>query len=181
VHNRYYLLRSTHFVYSKLRKNTQRYLQSADAADLTPADGSVHQNGPVRSLPLTPRGRSSESLCFSLPHTLDPTSFIPTKIHYVFISLFQFYPALLSAGDLPPPLTHDVFLTYQIPFLPRLPFPHPEALYQVQFIHQLLPSLPPSYRPPSLRLNLYYPSLLDFSSRRPGARIIAPSPCRADM
>jgi hypothetical protein len=53
--------------------------------------------GRVRSLPVTPRGRSSES---------------QPKIHNIH-SKFQFIPALLSADDLPPPLTHDAFLTYQ--------------------------------------------------------------------
>lgn len=136
--------------------------------------------GPLRSLS-SPRGRSSESLCFSLPSHARPYLFHPLRKSIIFSfpysnSTLQ----LLSADDLPPPLTHDAFLTYQIPSLPRLPFPHPEALYQVQFIHSLLPSLPPSYRPPSLRLNLYYPfaSRLLFSPPRRAHHCTLPMPCR---
>ena len=69
-------------------------MQSADGADLTPADGRAHQRSQTR-------GRSSESH-FSHTH--------PTKIIISSFSLFQI-PALLSAGDLPPPLTHDALLS----------------------------------------------------------------------
>ena len=79
----------------------------ADAADLIPADGSVIRMGRYahcQSLSLLEAGHLSPS---ASPHSHTLHLFQSTKIIIYSRFLIPNSTSLLSAGDLPPPLTHD--------------------------------------------------------------------------
>jgi hypothetical protein len=130
---------------------------------------SAHQNWPGT---LTAHSHS----LLEAGHLLLP----PSHARIFLISLIpysKFYPTLLSADDLPPPLTHDASLTYQIPS--SLPSPIQKLLSTRfnSFPLSLPPFLPHTDRPPygSTFITLRFSSSL---LSAPARASLHPPPCR---